>query len=285
MDLRGNQTIRMRLSILILTYNEAVNLPACLESVSFSDDVVVLDSQSSDETVSIAKAHRATVLTRAFDNYAAQRNFGLTHDFKHDWIFMLDADERIPEDFVEELRAVTALEDNSVTLYRMRRKDMFMGRWLKRSSGYPTWFGRLFRKGRVKVEREINEEYYTDGKVGMLEGHLIHYPFNKGISYWLERHNRYSSMEAKKLIEERSDAIVWKDFLSSDPMLRRKSFKAFAYRMPFRPLLTFCFLYFVKLGFLDGKAGFHFSLMRSVYEYMISLKTRELRRTEKGLPV
>ena len=275
----------MRLSILILTYNEAVNLPACLESVSFSDDVVVLDSQSSDETLSIAEAHGATVLTRAFDNYAAQRNYGLAHDFKYEWILMLDADERIPEDFIEELKKVTERLDNSVTLYRMRRKDMFMGRWLKRSSGYPTWFGRLFRKGRVKVEREINEEYYTDGNIGLLEGHLIHYPFNKGINYWLERHNRYSSMEAVKLSEERLVSIVWKDFLSSDPMLQRKAFKAFAYRMPFRPLLTFCFLYFVKLGFLDGKAGFHFSLMRSVYEYMIELKTQELNRVKKGQPV
>ena len=172
---------------------------------------------------------------------------------------------------------MTVVEENPVTLYRMRRKDMFMGRWLKRSSGYPTWFGRLFRKGAVRVEREINEEYYTDGEIGLLEGHLIHYPFNKGITYWLERHNRYSSMEAKKLLNERMEAVEWSNFLSKDPMLKRKAFKAFAYRMPFRPLLTFCFLYFVKLGFLDGKPGFHFSLMRAVYEYMICLKMRELK--------
>ena len=172
---------------------------------------------------------------------------------------------------------MTNRKENPVTMYRMRRKDMFMGRWLKRSSGYPTWFGRLFRKGMVRVEREINEEYYTNGEVGLLKGHLIHYPFNKGISYWLERHNRYSSMEAVKLREERDAPVVWRDFSSSDPMLKRKTFKALAYRMPFRPLLTFCFLYFVKLGLLDGKAGFHFSIMRSIYEYMISLKIYELK--------
>jgi glycosyltransferase involved in cell wall biosynthesis len=275
----------MNVSILILTYNETINILDCLKSVQFSDDVVVLDSFSSDDTVTLAESLAATVLQRKFDNYAAQRNFGLAHDFKHDWILMLDADERIPEDFIEEIRSVTAQIDNPVTLYRMRRKDMFMGRWLKRSSGYPTWFGRLFRKGEVSVEREINEEYYTDGEIGLLEGHLIHFPFNKGISYWLERHNRYSSMEAIKLGEERSESIIWKDFLNSDPMLRRKAFKAFAYRMPFRPLLTFCFLYFVKFGFLDGKAGFHFSLMRSFYEYMISLKMQELRRKQEELPI
>lgn len=266
----------MNISVLILTYDEAINLPACLGSLEFSDDVVVLDSGSTDATVQLAEAAGATVLQRPFDNYAAQRNFGLAHNFKHDWILMVDADERIPKDFVEEIRAVTDQKKNPVTLHRMRRKDMFMGRWLRRSSGYPTWFGRLFRKGMVRVEREINEEYYTNGEIGLLEGHLIHYPFNKGISYWLERHNRYSSMEAVRLREELDAPVVWRNFLSSDPMLKRKTFKALAYRMPFRPLLTFCFLYFFKLGFLDGKAGFHFSIMRSIYEYMISLKMREL---------
>ena len=267
----------MNVSVLILTCDEAINLPDCLSSIAFSDDVVVLDSGSTDGSVQLAEASGATVLNRPSDNYAAQRNFGLAHDFKHDWVLMLDADERIPDDFIDEIRSVTVVEENPVTLYRMRRKDMFMGRWLKRSSGYPTWFGRLFRKGAVRVEREINEEYYTDGEIGLLEGHLIHYPFNKGITYWLERHNRYSSMEAKKLLDERTEKVVWVNFLSKDPMLKRKAFKAFAYRMPFRPLLTFCFLYFVKLGFLDGKPGFHFSLMRAVYEYMICLKMRELK--------
>ena len=266
----------MNISILILTYNEEINLDGCLASVAFSDDVVVLDSHSSDNTINIATKYGATVLERRFDNYAAQRTFGLAHPFKNDWILMLDADERVPEGFIEELREVTELQRNPVTLYRMRRKDMFMGRWLKRSSGYPTWFGRLFRKGEVRVEREINEEYYTDGEIGLLRGHLIHYPFNKGIEYWLDRHNRYSSMEALKLSEERAESISWKDFLSKDPMLKRKAFKALAYRLPFRPLLAFCFLYIFKLGFLDGKAGFHFSFLRSTYEYMILLKMKEL---------
>lgn len=266
----------MNVSVLILTYNESVNLGGCLETVTFCDDVVVLDSFSTDDTVQIAQTNGATVLKRKFDHYAAQRNYGLAHEFKYDWVLMLDADERFPEDFINELRSVTELPDNPVTLYRMRRKDIFMGRWLKHSSGYPTWFGRLFRKGQVRVEREINEEYYTDGEIGLLEGHLIHYPFNKGIEYWFERHNRYSSMEALKLREERAAPVVWKDLLDSDPMLKRKAFKAFAYRLPFRPLLAFCFLYIFKFGFLDGKAGFHFSLLRSTYEYMISLKMKEL---------
>jgi len=265
----------MNLSILILTYNEAVNLPGCLASVSFSDDIVLLDSQSEDETAAIARAAGATVLSRPFDNYAAQRNYGLAHAFKHDWVLMLDADERVTPALVAEMATVTAVTPQPVTLYRMRRQDMFMGRWLKRSSGYPTWFGRLFRKGRVRVEREINEEYYTDGDVGMLEEHLLHFPFNKGVEYWFERHNRYSTMEAKRLLVERKEAVPWSGFWSPDPMLRRKAFKQFAYRVPCRPFFTFVYLYLLRLGLLDGRGGLEFSLMRAMYEQMISLKMHE----------
>ena len=275
----------MKISVLILTYNEAPNLPQCLTSVSFSDDIVILDSGSSDDTRKIAKEAGASILYRKFDNYAAQRNFGLGAEFKHEWILMLDADERLSQELLRELEVVTAAKDNRNTLYRMRRKDMFMGRWLRRSSGYPTWFGRLFRKGQVRVERAINEEYYTDGEVGMLQEHLIHYPFNKGLHFWFERHNCYSTMEAERLIEEAKGAVPWREFFAKDPMLRRKAFKQFAYRLPFRPVLTFFYLFFLRFGFLDGLPGFQFSIMRATYEFMISLKISELKRRKKGFPV
>ena len=265
----------INISVLILTFNEEQNIAECLESVTFSDDIVVLDSKSTDNTTNIAQKYDAIVLSREFDDYASQRNFGLSYDFKHEWILMLDADERLLSNARGEIKSVVERKKNPTTLYRMRRKDVFMGRWLKHSSGYPTWFGRLFRKGKVTVKRAINEEYYTDGKVGLMEGHLIHYPFNKGIEHWLDRHNQYSSMEAKVLVSERARKIVLKHFFSSDPMLKRKAFKAFAYRIPFRPFIVFLFLYFLKLGLLDGRAGFKFCLLRSFYEYMIDLKTNE----------
>ena len=274
-----------KFSVLILTYNEEANLPGCLNTVAMSDDIVVLDSESTDRTPEIAEEAGATILQRPFDNYAAQRNHGLAHDFKHDWVLMIDADERLSAELAEEIANIVTQPDPPITLYRCRRQDIFMGRWIKRSSGYPTWFGRLFRKGRVRTEREINEEYVTDGEVGLLQGHLVHYPFNKGLHYWFERHNRYSTMEASKLQEERNVPVVWTNFWNRDPMLRRKAFKAFAYRMPLRPLFTFGFLYLVKGGVLDGRAGLHFSIMRAVYEYLIDVKIREIRltRSEKQL--
>ena len=263
------------ISILILTYNEEANLSQCLQSVAFSDDIVVLDSGSTDATLQIAQTNGATLLTREFDNYAAQRNYGLAQNFKNDWILILDADERASKELIKEISMAIAKANEKYTLYRMRRKDYFMGRWLKRSSGYPTWFGRLCRRGRVRVVRDINEEYHTDGEVGIVQEHLLHFPFNKGIDHWFERHNRYSSMEANRLADERMNPVPWIGFVSHDPAIRRKAFKSFAYRLPFRPLLTFIYLYFLRLGILDGKPGFHFAAMRACYEYMINLKLRE----------
>ena len=265
------------ISVLILTYNEELNIDGALNSLSFSDDIHILDSLSNDGTKNICDKHNVNFHIRKFDNYAAQRNFGLSLDFKYDWILMIDADERPTTQLIQEIENIVNLTNNLCTLYRLRRKDYFMNKWIKHSSAYPTWFGRLIKKGRVEVRREINEEYYTDGKVGFLESHLIHYPFNKGVEYWFERHNKYSTMEAKRLSGESVSFSDLKNFLHKDPMIRRKIFKSLAYKMPFRPILTFVFLYFVKLGILDGYAGFNYSLMRAFYEFQIDLKIKELK--------
>src|SRR5208282_3383395 len=184
-------------SICILTLNEETNLADCIDSCAWSDDIVVFDSLSVDRTKEIALAKGARVIERAFDNYAAQRNAALMEVcYKHPWVLMVDADERVPEDLAREVEARVAVADADTVMFRIRRRDFFLGQWLKRSSGYPTWFGRLVRLGRVRVAREINEEYLADGRIRYLDAHLHHFPFNKGIAYWFERHNRYSSMGA-----------------------------------------------------------------------------------------
>ena len=273
------------ISVLILTLNEEANLPGCLESVSWSDDIVVFDSFSNDETVAIAKYKGARVFQRKFDNYAAQRNAALTEvNYKHPWVLMVDADERWPKSMYEEIR-LEITNGNDVCLYHFLRKDMFMGRWLKRSTGYPTWAGRLVKIGEVSVKRNINEEYWTNGKKGYLKSHFIHYPFNKGITFWLERHNRYSTMEAEALIRELQGKSNLLNLFSTDPTIRRKSLKQIAYRLPLRPFLVFCYLYFFRLGFLDGVPGLTYCRLRSMYEYMIDLKVKELRNHENKLNV
>jgi glycosyltransferase involved in cell wall biosynthesis len=273
-------------SVLILTLNEETNLADCIDSCDWSHDIVVFDSMSEDRTLEIAKAKGARVVQRRFDNYATQRNAALTTvPYKNPWVLMVDADERVPPELAREIEMSIAGAGADVALFRMRRKDFFLGKWLRRSSGYPSWFGRLVRLGRVRIEREVNEEYIADGRIEHLDAHLHHYPFNKGIAYWFERHNRYSTMEAIAKMNRHNDRIVVRQLFARDPINRRRMLKQFLYRVPLRPLIVFFYLYIVRLGFLDGRAGFYFSRMRAAYEMLIDLKVIEARRRQRNLAV
>ena len=258
------------ISCLILTLNESENIEACIQSLPWRDDVHILDSESSDKTAEIAMASGARVTTCSFKGYASQRNTGLLLPFNNEWIVMLDADERMTPELAAEIEREIATAQSDVAMFRVRRRDMFMGRWLKRSSGYPTWFPRVLRRGRVRVEREINEVYVPDGIARQLQGHIDHYPFNKGMDWWFDRHNRYSTMEAKLLLGRREQ--VSPGTASKDPGARRAALKALAYRLPLRPYLVFFYLYFVRGGFLDGKPGWVYANMRLAYEIMIDAK-------------
>jgi len=274
------------ISVLILTLNEEINLADCLESCAWSDDIVVFDSFSSDGTARIAARPGVRFLQRRFDNYAAQRTAALAEvSYRHPWVLMLDADERTPADLVAEMASAVADAGEDLDLFRMRRKDYFLGKWLRRSSGYPSWFGRLMRLGRVRVVREVNEEYIADGRIEHLQCHLTHYPFNRGIAYWYERHNRYSTMEAHAKIECRDAPFALRRLIARDPVERRRVLKQLLYRLPLRPSILFCYLYVFRLGFLDGRAGLAFSRMRASYEMIIDLKAMELERRRRGVAV
>jgi glycosyltransferase involved in cell wall biosynthesis len=273
-------------SVLILTLNEEANLAECIDSCAWSDDIVVFDSLSQDRTREIGLAKGARGFERSFDNYASQRNAALTTvSYKHNWVLMVDADERVPEDLATEIKNTLPQVDVRTVMFRMRRKDFFLGQWLRRSSGYPTWVGRLVKVGHVLVEREINEEYVHDGRVEYFRSHLYHFPFNKGIAYWVERHNRYSTMEVVEKLAMHREPIEPRKLLGRDPVARRRTLKKISYRLPMRPLIVFLYLYVLRLGVLDGRAGFYFSRMRATYELLIDLKVMETKRRQRGLAV
>lgn len=269
------------LSVLVLTLNEEVNLPKVISSLpdAWRVDVHVLDSGSSDRTVELAASLGAKLTAHSFEGYATQRNVGLALPFAYEWIVMLDADERMTPELAAEIEREIATAAPEVAMFRVRRRDIFMGRWLRRSSGYPTWFPRIIRRNRVRVEREINEVYVPVGIAKQLLGHIDHYPFNKGVDWWFERHNRYSAMEAQLLVEKRDRVAVSGD--SSDPGVRRAALKALAYKLPFRPYIAFMYLYLLRGGFLDGRAGWVYANMRLAYEIMIDAKTAYLKAEAK----
>jgi glycosyltransferase involved in cell wall biosynthesis len=268
------------ISVLILTRNEEQDLPACLESVSWSDDVHVFDSFSTDGTVAVAEARGARVTQHAFAGYAAQRNAALHGPrFQHDWVLSLDADERVPDALAKELREFVQSSPADVAAARIRRRDFFMGTWLKHAQISP-FFVRLVRPRRVHYEREINEVLVADGRIHDLREPFDHFPFSKGVAHWIDKHNRYSTMEAELICraEHEQPQFSWRSAMfARDFNLRRVHQKGMFYRLPGRPFVKLIYLLILRRAFLDGRAGVTYAVLQSIYEYFIVLKTRELK--------
>ncbi|MEP7242656.1 MAG: glycosyltransferase family 2 protein [Gammaproteobacteria bacterium] len=275
----------MTVSVMILTLDEETNIGACLDTLAWCDDIVVFDSLSKDRTRAIAEERGARVVTRPFDNWSAHQNWAVANiEFRHPWVLYLDADERCGADLREEVLQ-RARADAPESAFRMRRKDYFMGRWLKHAQLYPSWFVRLFRPSRIRYERLVNPVAVVDGAVGQMASHIVHYPFSHGVSHWIARHNRYSDMEALEAAKARDALPTAASLRSSDPNERRRAMKDIFMRVPARPLVKFLYYYGWRRGFLDGRAGFTYSTLQAIYEYMIRCKELELDRRRRGLPV
>jgi glycosyltransferase involved in cell wall biosynthesis len=272
-------------SVLVLTLDEEINIGACLESLAWCDDIVVLDSLSSDRTRSIAEERGARVVTRAFDNWSTHQNWAVANiEFRHPWVLYFDADERCPPELRDEVLQRAQAEAPEAA-FRVRRKDFFMGRWLRHAQLYPTWLVRLFRPGRIRYERLVNPVAMVTGSTGELQEHIIHYPFSHGVSHWIARHNRYSDMEAIEAEKVRGRTGGGGTLWSRDPNERRRALKDIFFRLPARPLVKFLYYYGWRRGFLDGRAGFTYATLQAIYEYLIAVKGAELERRRRGLPV
>ncbi|HVJ07677.1 MAG TPA: glycosyltransferase family 2 protein [Acidisarcina sp.] len=272
-------------SVFIPTKNEEKDLPGCLQSVAWSDDIHVYDSNSTDSTVKIAEAAGARVTVRPAQDpqyfggdESVHKNWALRNiAFKYPWVLHLDADERTtPELVANVLQAVK--DPGGHVAFQIQRRDFFLGTWLKHVQASP-YYLRLFRPEKLHYERRINPVSVVDGSSGTLGGFLDHYPFSKGLSHWVNRHNAYSTMEAQQIIENRKANRPFSlkaAFTETNFHERRFHQKELFYRLPARPLIKFAILYFGKRGLLDGKAGFTYAVLQSFYEYMIVLKTQEL---------
>jgi glycosyltransferase involved in cell wall biosynthesis len=240
--------------------------------------VYVFDSYSTDKTEQIAKGSGAHFAQRKFDNYAEQKNAALRDlPFKHDWIFLLDADERPTAELAAEMPLSIATAPEGVNGFSMRRRDFWQGTWLKHAQLTP-FYVRLLRKGHASFRREVNEVLEVDGTVMSLQTPLDHYPFSKGVRHWIEKHNVYSTMEAQLIVSgEPGNRVSWKTaFFERDFYKRRVALKALFYRVPARPFIKWFYLLFVRGGILDGRAGLAYSTLQAIYEYFIVLKTREI---------
>lgn len=268
------------ISILILTRNEQRDLPGCLASVAWSDDIHVFDSFSTDDTVAIAQAAGAHVQQRTFDDYATHRNAALTTiSFKYPWVFLLDADERPTPELSREMQQIVLATSGEISGFRLRRRDFLFGTWLKHAQISPFYI-RLVRPERSRYTRAINEVIEVEGTIADLNYPLDHYPFSKGFAHWLNKHNLYSTMEAELIHHQQGlQNPSWKTALRDpDFHTRRLHQKAIFYRLPGRPIVKWLYMMFVRRAILDGAAGLTYATLQSIYEYFIVLKTKELQR-------
>ncbi len=273
----------MAVSVLILTLNEEANLPSCLAALDWCDDIIVLDSFSRDQTLSIAQDKNARVFQREFDNFAAQRNWALeTVNFSYDWVLHLDADEIVSEELHREIELAVHAQDFDA--FKIPSKMIFQGRWLRYAGMYPSYQVRLTRRAgfRFKQVGHGQKEDHDSSSIGTLESPYLHYSFSKGIDDWFARHNRYSSEEALELLAQRQGAVSFRpgNLFTRDSYQRRQALKKIIVRLPFRPLIRFFYMYIYRRGFLDGTAGFHYCCLLVIYEYMISLKLAEARASQ-----
>lgn len=267
-------------SILILTKNEEVNLPSCLESVAWCDDVVVLDSFSSDRTCELARVHGARLYQRAFDDFGSQRNFALDEiQFKNPWVFHLDADERFNEEL--KLECERAIERNENSAYFVPNRIIFLGKWIKHSTQYPYPQVRLLKVGEVRFAKAGHGQREDQVKRGVGHIHIAydHLNFSKGINDWVDKHNRYSSEEAADLLASCSGSVDWIGVLSGEKMRRKRSLKQIHARLPGRWLVKFLYLYVVLRGFLDGYPGFVYCVLQGFYDFLIVTKVKEKRQS------
>lgn len=271
------------LSVVILTYQEEINIRFALQSVQWSDNVLVVDSYSTDQTEAICREFpNVTFIQNRFTGLAAQRQFALDSGLlKNDWVLALDADEYVPDELRNEL---FDLFHNSTptkaVAYDMAMRIVMWGKWLKHSSEYPVYWRRLINRSHCKyVQRGHADTIDADGPVGRLKNDIIHHD-RKGISDWLAKHNRYTTEEAKYALEELRN-VPLSNIFSRDRMERRRALKRIFRFMPMNSLVRFLYLYLFRFGILDGRAGLNFCRLRAHQHFIVRLKIEEIQLLQK----
>lgn len=266
-------------TVIVFTLDEAIHLPTCLACLTWCDDIIVVDSFSVDATATICREAGVRFFQNRFTGFGDQRNWALDNCLpRHDWVLILDADERVTPELVEEMCTGLGGSDNEIGAYRIRRRFHMWGRWLKHSSLYPTWVVRLIHRARVRyVNRGHAETQEVRGAIVDLRSDLIDENL-KGIDEWFDRQNRYAAKDAAFELTAEGSGIHWVSALRGGVLEQRALLKQLASRLPMRPLLYFFYSYVLRLGFLDGRDGLQFCRMKATYQRMVEIKKYDLRR-------
>jgi len=243
------------LTATVITLNEAANIEACLDSVAFADEVIVVDSGSTDGTADLARAKGARVIARDWPGYAAQKNFAASQA-THDWILSVDADERVTPELAREIERTVAAAPSTAG-YRVPRVTFHLGRWIRTTDWYPDWQLRLYHRSRASwPPKLVHESVRANGEVGRLAAELQHYAY-RDIAHHYATMERYTSLSAEEMFANGRPASIL--------------------HLAVHPAAAFLRNYILKRGFLDGAAGFTISKMNAYYVYLKFVKLRALR--------
>jgi glycosyltransferase involved in cell wall biosynthesis len=284
----SGKTETLPLTVVIAVRNEEKNIAECLRSVAQMDQVFVVDSHSTDQTCEIAEQLGATVAQFDYSGeWPKKRNWALRNlPIRNEWVLILDGDERLDDALVEEIRI--AIQRTDVNGFYLRWKFIFLGRWMKHCWRHG-WMLRLFRHGKAEYEdlglrgqggwdAEVHENVVlSEGNSDRLGAWLIH-DTSEDLTHWIRKQNEFSSWNAVRRSRQMADGMPpLKWAFSRDPVRKRKWLKALFLRMPCKPTLMFCWLFLVKLGVLDGRAGYYFCRLRAIHEFNIQAKLFELK--------
>ncbi len=275
---------KSNIEIIIPVKDEEINLPHTLASVmDWADRVWVVDSGSTDRTCEIARAAGAEVVEQPWLGYAKQKNWALDNlDIQTEWVYFLDADETILPKLKDELCSIASkpAKEVSQSAFNINRYFIFLGKRIRHCGYYPSWNVRFFKRGKAFYEdRDVHEHMIVDGKIGKLKGHMEHYD-RRGLECYLEKHNKYSTLEAKEIIiqPEKSGMTIEGKFFGS-VQERRRWIKHNIYPwLPAKWLFRFFWMYIMRAGFMDGLTGLRFCMLVSTYEIFISLKMIEYKK-------
>jgi len=280
---------KLPLAVIVPAKNEETNLGPCLQSVSWAEQVFVVDSHSTDKTAELAARHGAELVQFDYKGgWPKKKNWALDNlPIRCEWVLLLDADERVPDELRDELGRIAAAPGGPDG-YWVRLRVYFLGRWIRHASLYPSWQLRLLRRDKGRFEKlsaaedtgdnEVHEQVVIRGEQGFLANDLIHEDL-KSLHHFIERHNRYSTWECGAESAMDKEGTVEPRLFGSAPE-RRRWLKRLFVRMPFRPIIKFAWMYFFRLGILDGRPGFIFCALLGIHEFHIQAKKfeRDLRR-------
>lgn len=254
----------MKPTVLIITKNEAVNIVSVIRSCGdMPSEVVVVDSGSQDETQKLAKEIGAIVYEKEFINFSDQLNYGISK-VSNEWVFVLDADERPTLELINRIR--TLKEDGPTSAYLVPRKNYFLGQWIRWSGWYPDYSPRIFNKNLCYFQRAVHQELVISGPRVKLKESINHFSYIS-MEQYMKKLILYTRLEA----EDSS--------LGNNRIQRQMSFKLqmkrIFRRMPGRPVIRFVWMYFIRLGFLDGRKGYELAILSMMYEYVSIFRERE----------